>query len=73
MILCFDIGGSRIKAGLAGPESVTPLGDTPTPLTDLDAFLLVLDDCRHVPHEEHPHTALSAVTVFLTKCRAQGH
>lgn len=39
MILCFDIGGSRIKAGLAGPESVTPLGDTPTPLTDLDAFL----------------------------------
>lgn len=37
------------------------------------AELLVLDDCRHVPHEEHPHTALSAVTVFLTKCRAQGH
>jgi pimeloyl-ACP methyl ester carboxylesterase len=37
------------------------------------AELLVLDDCRHVPHEEHPHATLSAVTVFLTQCRSQGH
>jgi len=42
MILCFDIGASRIKAGLAGPEGVTLLGDTPTPLADLDAFLAAL-------------------------------
>lgn len=35
------------------------------------AELLVLDHCRHVPHEEHYHATLSAVTVFLTKCHAR--
>ncbi len=42
MILCFDIGGSRIKAGLAGADGVTPLGDQPTPLRDFDAFVAAL-------------------------------
>ena len=46
MILCFDIGGSRIKAGLArlGDEfgAVQPLGDAPTPGGDFAAFLAVL-------------------------------
>lgn len=42
MILCFDIGGSRIKAGLATGAGVTPLGDRPTPLQDLNAFAAVL-------------------------------
>ena len=39
MILCFDIGASRIKAAIAGPSGLTLLGDRPTPLTDLDGFL----------------------------------
>lgn len=29
------------------------------------AELLVLDDCRHVPHEEQPELTLQAVTAFL--------
>lgn len=39
MILCFDIGGSRIKAASATGGQITPLGDTPTPTTDFAAFL----------------------------------
>ncbi|MCU0901032.1 MAG: ROK family protein [Cypionkella sp.] len=39
MILCFDIGGSRIKAALAEDARLTPLGDCPTPGTDFAAFL----------------------------------
>jgi N-acetylglucosamine kinase len=43
MIGCFDIGGSRIKAGRAMPDgTVTPLGDAPTPLADFAAFAAVL-------------------------------
>ena len=46
MILCFDIGGSRIKAGLvpAGDSSgvVRPLGDAPTPTADFPSFLAAL-------------------------------
>ena len=42
MILCFDIGGSRIKAALALGDDVQPLGDTPTPRDDFDAFLQAL-------------------------------
>lgn len=42
MILCFDIGGSRIKAASATGGAVTPLGDTPTPLADFAAFLAAL-------------------------------
>lgn len=46
MILCFDIGGSRIKAGLVavgdGTGQVQPLGDAPTPIADFAAFLAVL-------------------------------
>ncbi|RGP37329.1 ROK family protein [Pseudotabrizicola alkalilacus] len=43
MILCFDIGGSRIKAALATAGRITPLGDCPTPGADFDAFLAALD------------------------------
>ncbi len=42
MILCFDIGGSRIKAASADADGVHPLGDAPTPLTDFAAFLSVM-------------------------------
>lgn len=38
MILCFDIGGSRIKAALSQGGRLTPLGDTPTPTGDFAAF-----------------------------------
>ena len=39
MILCFDIGGSRIKAGRSAADGVVlPLGAVPTPLEDFDAF-----------------------------------
>ncbi len=42
MILCFDIGGSRIKAAqsLAGP--LRPLGEVPTPAADFAAFAAAL-------------------------------
>ncbi len=46
MILCFDIGASRIKAGLADGAVVTPLGDAVTPLHDLDAFVAALAGFR---------------------------
>jgi N-acetylglucosamine kinase len=43
MILCFDIGGSRIKAGRAGAGGkVAPLGAVPTPGDDFAAFVAVL-------------------------------
>lgn len=31
------------------------------------AELLVLDDCRHVPHEEHPGAVLDAAAAFLAR------
>ncbi|MBN2630979.1 MAG: ROK family protein [Rhodobacteraceae bacterium] len=43
MILCFDIGGSRIKGALSdGCSPLTLLGDVPTPGADFDAFLAAL-------------------------------
>ncbi|WP_246831410.1 ROK family protein [Pseudotabrizicola formosa] len=42
MILCFDIGGSRIKAAVAEAGRLDPLGDCPTPGQDFDAFLAAL-------------------------------
>lgn len=47
MILCFDIGGSRIKAAIWAQGGLTHLGDTPTPAQDLDAFVAALR--RFVP------------------------
>lgn len=38
MILCFDIGGSRIKAATSEGGRLSPLGDTPTPTDDFSAF-----------------------------------
>ena len=38
MILCFDIGGSRIKAASSSDGKLVPLGDTPTPTGDFFAF-----------------------------------
>lgn len=38
MIVAFDIGGSRIKAGLAQGDAVQPLGECATPLDDFGAF-----------------------------------
>lgn len=31
------------------------------------AELLIIEDCRHVPHEEHPDAVLAAVTGFLAR------
>jgi N-acetylglucosamine kinase len=42
MILCFDIGGSRIKAALSRSGGLDPLGDTPTPTDDFAAFTAAL-------------------------------
>lgn len=42
MILCFDIGGSRIKAALAKGDRLTSLGDCPTPIADFATFLAAL-------------------------------
>lgn len=38
MILCFDIGGTRIKAATCTDGSLVPLGDTPTPTQDFATF-----------------------------------
>ena len=38
MILCFDIGGSRIKAAASTGGVLAPLGDAPTPTQDFVAF-----------------------------------
>ncbi|MGB8812492.1 MAG: ROK family protein, partial [Paracoccaceae bacterium] len=43
MLVCFDIGGSRIKAALSeAAGQVTVLGDAPTPGADFAAFVAVL-------------------------------
>lgn len=42
MILCFDIGGSRIKAALAQGGVITPLGETATPTDDFGRFQAAL-------------------------------
>ncbi|MES2665480.1 MAG: ROK family protein [Pseudomonadota bacterium] len=42
MILCFDIGGSRIKAALAQGGSLVPLGEAPTPTDSFEAFAATL-------------------------------
>lgn len=34
------------------------------------AELLILDDCRHVPHEEHPDAVLGAVLAFLERIKS---
>lgn len=45
MIICFDIGGSGIKAALAtSPSELTPLGRVPTPLGDFAAFTAAIRD-----------------------------
>jgi N-acetylglucosamine kinase len=43
MIICFDIGGSGIKAALAtSPSELSSLGRVPTPLDDFDAFVTAI-------------------------------
>ncbi|WP_172293698.1 ROK family protein [Pseudoruegeria sp. HB172150] len=45
MIVCFDIGGSAIKAAWAtSPNSVRPTSRRPTPVDDFDAFVAALRD-----------------------------
>lgn len=39
MILAFDIGGSRIKAGVFDGTRLVPLGETPTPARDETGFV----------------------------------
>lgn len=42
MILCFDIGGTRIKAATSTSRTLTRLGDTPTPTDDFAAFIAAI-------------------------------
>ncbi len=42
MILCFDIGGSRIRAAQAVAGVLTPLGEVATPTTDFAGFAAAL-------------------------------
>jgi N-acetylglucosamine kinase len=43
MLVCFDIGGSRIKAARSvAPGTVTVMGEAATPVADFDAFVAVL-------------------------------
>ncbi len=44
MILCFDIGGSLIKAATAhSADAIVPLGSRATPIRDAEAFLSVIE------------------------------
>ncbi len=56
MILCFDIGGSRIKAARAGSGPLIPLGEIATPATDFNAFTAAL---------ARFHTDESAVSISI--------
>ena len=42
MILCFDIGGSRIKAAMAQGGELAPLGEAVTPTESFDLFIATL-------------------------------
>ena len=42
MILCFDIGGSRIKAATSTKGILAPLGDMPTPTHDFGTFVAAI-------------------------------
>ena len=42
MILCFDIGGSRIKAAMAEGDALIPLGEVATPTDNLGEMLAAL-------------------------------
>lgn len=46
MILCFDIGGSRIKAARAHGGAMQPLGEMATPTQDFAAFVAALAGFR---------------------------
>lgn len=46
MYLCFDIGGSRIKAALADGDRLHSLGEAVTPRDDFSAFLKLLNGFR---------------------------
>ena len=53
MTICFDIGGSTIKAALArAPEDLTPLGNRPTPGDDFAAFCRALSDLARCAEED---------------------
>lgn len=61
MILCFDIGGSRIKAALSGADGLRGLGAVPTPTSDFGAFLAALKD--FVPRSAPAGVAISIAGV----------
>lgn len=61
MLLCFDIGGSRIKTALsATPGDLQALGDAPTPLQDFAAFVAVLAGYRT--------PGLRGIAISITGC-----
>ncbi|TWD48641.1 N-acetylglucosamine kinase [Agrobacterium vitis] len=45
MIVCFDIGGTAIKGAIAyAPDDIRPFPRKPTPATDFDAFVGIMND-----------------------------
>lgn len=61
MHLCFDIGGSRIKAALAEGDRLHSLGDAPTPRDDFEGFLSVLQRFRGDLHPEGISVSIAGV------------
>ena len=52
MTICFDIGGSTIKAALArDPEDIVPIGKHDTPADDFDAFCRALAELANASGE----------------------
>ena len=65
MIVCFDIGGTAIKAGYAhGPSRVTPGPRFPTPANNLDDFVLGLADVVSGAPERPAAVALSIAGII---------
>ena len=57
MILAFDIGGSRIKAGVFDGTRLVPLGETPTPARDAPGRTLIANRTVKPPSQRCPRPA----------------
>lgn len=68
MILCFDIGGSRIKAASSTGGTLTPLGDTPTPTGDFTAFIAAIARFAQGLHPKAIAISIAGVVDPETQC-----
>ncbi len=69
-----DLRGVRVPTLVVhGREDPIPLASSEAVAAALDAALLVLDDCGHVPYVEAPAPLFSAIRAFLGDAPATSH